>query len=54
MERITPENIASFFGDVDVLVEAFDRPDQKAMLIQYGGSCPLVAASGLAGYSSGE
>ena len=54
VERIMPENIASFFGDVDVLVEAFDRPDQKAMLMQYGGSCPLVAASGLAGYGSGE
>ena len=35
-----------------MLVEAFDRPDQKAMLMQYGGSCPLVAASGLAGYGS--
>ena len=54
VERIMPGNIASFFGDVDVLVEAFDRPDQKAMLMQYGGSCPLVAASGLAGYGSGE
>ena len=54
VERIMPENIASLFGDVDVLVEAFDRPDQKAMLIQYCGSCPLVAASGLAGYASAE
>ena len=54
VERIMPENIASLFGDVDVLVEAFDRPDQKAMLMQYGGSCPLVTASGLAGYGSGE
>ncbi len=54
VERIMPDNIASFFADVDVLVEAFDRPDQKAMLMQYSGSCPLVAASGLAGYGSGE
>ena len=47
-----PENIF-FLWNVDVLVEAFDRPI-KAMLMQYGGSCPLVAASGLAGYGSGE
>jgi sulfur carrier protein ThiS adenylyltransferase len=56
--RVTPDNIPSLFGEVAVLVEAFDRADQKAMLLQswVGGfpGKPLVAASGLAGYGSGE
>jgi sulfur carrier protein ThiS adenylyltransferase len=52
--RITPTNVESFFGETDVLVEAFDRADQKAMLLQHGGARPLVAASGLAGHGSGE
>lgn len=52
--RLTPDNIPELFGDVDVLVEAFDAADQKAMLAAaFLGRCPgkpLVAASGLAGY----
>ena len=52
--RVTPENIDGLFGEVDVMVEAFDRADQKAMLLQSFKSAPLVAASGLAGYGSGE
>jgi sulfur carrier protein ThiS adenylyltransferase len=53
-ERVTPENIDELFGEVDVLVEAFDRADQKAMLLQSFRDKPLVAASGMAGYGSGE
>lgn len=52
--RVTPENIASLFGDVDVMVEAFDRADQKAMLLQHFRGKPLVTASGLAGYGPGD
>ncbi len=52
--RITPENLDNLFGEVDVMVEAFDRADQKAMLLQHFKGAPLVAASGLAGYGSGE
>ena len=52
--RITPENIKDLFGEVDVLVEAFDRADQKAMLLQSFKGTPIVAASGLAGHGSGE
>ena len=52
--KVTPENIPELFGSVDVMVEAFDRPDQKAMLMQYCKGAPLVAASGMAGYGSGE
>ncbi len=52
--RITPDNIQALFGEVDVMVEAFDRADQKAMLMQHFKGKPLVAASGLAGYGPGE
>lgn len=52
--RVTPENINELFGEVDVLVEAFDRADQKAMLLQSFRGEPIVAASGLAGHGSGE
>jgi len=52
--RLTPENIPALFAGVDVMVEAFDAADQKAMLAgvflsSFPGT-PLVAASGLAGY----
>ncbi len=52
--RLTPENIPTLFSEADVLVEAFDRADQKAMLLQSFPGKPIVAASGLAGYGSGE
>ncbi len=52
--RLTPENIPTLFADTDVMVEAFDRADQKAMLLQSFKGKPIVAASGLAGYGSGE
>ena len=53
-QKVVPENIGEFFGDVDILVEAFDRADQKVMLTNYFlSNFPdkfLVAASGIAGY----
>jgi len=54
-QRVTPANIAEIFGGVDILVEAFDAADQKAMLVnnfleKFPGKF-LVAASGLAGYA---
>jgi len=52
--RVTPGNIPELFGDVDVMVEAFDRADQKAMLLQSFKGRPIVAASGLAGYGPGN
>lgn len=52
--RVTPGNMKTLFGDVDVMVEAFDRADQKAMILQSFTGAPLVAASGLAGYGSAE
>ncbi len=54
--RLTPDNLEPIFGRVDVMVEAFDRADQKVMLLRTFATCrpetPLVAASGLAGYGS--
>ncbi|MCM2265866.1 MAG: sulfur carrier protein ThiS adenylyltransferase ThiF [Desulfuromonadales bacterium] len=52
--RLTPGNITEIFGAVDVLVEAFDRADQKAMLVETFTvrfpDKPLVAGSGMAGF----
>lgn len=52
--RITPNNLQELFGTVDVMVEAFDRADQKAMLATHFGKqfpqVPLVLATGLAGH----
>ena len=55
-QKVTPENIAELFGKVDILVEAFDGADQKAMLtnhfLSHFPDKILVAASGIAGYGS--
>ena len=52
--RLTPGNISEVFGAVDILVEAFDRADQKAMLVENFSTRfpdkPVVAGSGMAGY----
>ncbi len=53
-ERLDPTNMERIFRDAEVVVEAFDRADQKAMLInavseQMPGKY-VVAASGVAGY----
>ena len=51
-----PENIPAVFSDCSIVVEAFDRADMKAMLVnRVLESMPqstVVAASGLAGYGS--
>jgi sulfur carrier protein ThiS adenylyltransferase len=53
-QRITAENLTRLFADVDILVEAFDAAEQKAMLtsnfLTRVADKPLVAASGMAGY----
>lgn len=54
VRRLDPEGIVTLFGGCDVIVEAFDAADQKAMIIETVLSrlkgTWLVAASGLAGY----
>jgi sulfur carrier protein ThiS adenylyltransferase len=53
-EKITRENVGRIFKDAVVVVEAFDRADQKAMLInaisEKNPEKYIVAASGVAGY----
>jgi sulfur carrier protein ThiS adenylyltransferase len=55
---LTPENIPEIFAGCDVLVEAFDRADQKAMLITTAldrlPDTVVVGASGLAGFESSD
>jgi len=56
--KITAQNMKDLFADVDILVEAFDAADQKAMLANtFLPTFPekyLVAASGMAGYEPGN
>lgn len=51
---LTPDNIPAIFSHCTILVEAFDRADMKAMLVDTALSCmpsvTVIASSGLAGY----
>ncbi len=54
---VTEANVSSLFGQADILVEAFDNPVAKAMLLstwlQEQAGKPIVTGSGMAGsYSS--
>lgn len=53
-ERVTPENFVSLFSCCDVVVEAFDRAEEKAWFIEEMSrrlpDIHLVAASGMAGF----
>lgn len=52
-EKITEENFADLLKDADVVCEAFDNAESKAMLVngvlEQLPDCYLVAASGMAG-----
>lgn len=54
--RVTEENIKELFCDNDIVCEAFDNPDAKALLVngimEYFPEKKLVSASGMAGFSS--
>lgn len=54
--RIAPENACDVFSGCSVVCEAFDRPDQKAMLVEslLSGSKDVivVSCSGMAGFGS--
>lgn len=54
--RVTPENIRELLEDADIICEAFDRPEEKAMLVNGVMECfpdkYLVAGSGMAGLAS--
>lgn len=53
---LTPNNIPQIFNGCSILVEAFDNPDMKAMLVETALSqmpdTKIIAASGMAGYGS--
>ncbi|MCL4377022.1 MAG: sulfur carrier protein ThiS adenylyltransferase ThiF [Actinobacteria bacterium] len=53
-DKITIDNIERMFDDCDVIVEAFDRADYKAMIVEryFSSGKFLVSASGLAGWGS--
>ena len=53
--KVDRENILSVVGDVEIIVEAFDRAETKAMAIEellINGNKMLVSASGMAGIGS--
>lgn len=54
--RVTAENIPQLFAQDDIVCEAFDVPEAKAVLasgiLEHFPDKKLVAASGLAGYES--
>ncbi len=55
---VTSANIQDLFGGCDVVVEAFDRADQKMMLIETIQELmpekPLVSGSGMSGWGMNE
>lgn len=52
--RLVPENIAAIFQNVEILIEAFDRADQKAMLVESAEKAfpgrPIILGLGMGGY----
>ena len=54
--RMTPENLAALLADDDIVCEAFDRAEAKAMLVsgvlEIFPQKPVVAASGMSGLAS--
>lgn len=52
--KINPSNLDKVFGEADLLIEAFDKAEEKGMLINawlhLHRDRPVIAASGLAGY----
>lgn len=52
--KITPANFATLFHDCDLIVEAFDKAEEKIMLIeemmQNFPEKPLIIGSGMAGW----
>lgn len=55
-ERVCEENVSRLFGGYPIVCEAFDRADQKSMLISALGArfpdTKIVGASGMGGYGS--
>lgn len=56
--EVTLENVGDIFGQVDILVEAFDQAETKQWLIKHWSRLfpqkPLILGNGLAGYGESE
>ncbi len=54
--RVTETNIDEIVEGADVVVEAFDGPESKAMISQrmFGDPRPYVCVSGIAGYGNSD
>jgi sulfur carrier protein ThiS adenylyltransferase len=54
--ELTPETVCEYFQHADLLIEAFDRAESKAWLIEswctHFPRKPIVCASGLSGYGN--
>ncbi len=54
--KVTQENVLELFKTDEIVCEAFDKPEVKAMLVnsllEEKGAIKIVAASGMAGYAS--
>lgn len=54
--KVTKENVSELFSGCSILCEAFDRPEEKAMLVNTAleelPKTKIVSASGMAGYGS--
>jgi sulfur carrier protein ThiS adenylyltransferase len=55
-EKITQENIHEIFDDCDIIIEAFDNPSCKKMIVEHYGSSGklVVAVSGLGGWGNSD
>ncbi len=53
--RVAPENVKELFASYPIVCEAFDQPDQKAMLVrELLIQCPdttVISGNGMAGYA---
>jgi len=56
--KLTPQNSIKLFKDADLLIEAFDKAESKAWLIEawctHFPQRPIIIASGLSGYGATE
>ena len=56
--KLNEDNIPFIFKDVDIMIEAFDKAEMKAMMIETWLTIfpdkPIIAASGLAGWGKNE
>lgn len=56
--KITPDNISRLYSQANILIEAFDKAEEKKMLIDYWSMSfptkPLICGSGVAGVGKND